>query len=355
MQFSETLVSWYHEHNRDLPWRQTIDPYRVWLSEIILQQTRVDQGLPYFQRFIENYPTVSDLANAPLEDVMRLWQGLGYYSRARNLHATAKYVLNEYEGNFPSTYHELLALPGVGPYTASAIASFCFGLPYAVVDGNVMRVLSRLHGISDPIDLPKTRKHLDALANQLLSHRDPATHNQAMMEFGAMLCKPANPDCPNCPFAETCVALRKGIVDQLPVKSSKTKVRDRYFNYLIFHHQKKMLLKKRTDAGIWQELHEPPIMESTKLLSEEEMRENELWKKLIGDGKNIIVDIIEPKPHKLSHQTIHSRFFIVEGGYDMEALSDAGLLIVNEKDLNKYAVPKLIEQVFMAHFEDYTP
>jgi A/G-specific adenine glycosylase len=355
MRFSETLAIWYHTHKRDLPWRQTVDPYRVWLSEIILQQTRVDQGLPYFQRFIESYPSVSDLANAPLDEVMRLWQGLGYYSRARNLHATAKQVLNEHGGNFPNTFDELISLPGVGPYTASAIASFCFGLPYAVVDGNVMRVLTRLHGISDPIDQPKTRKHLDALANQLLNQRDPATHNQAMMEFGAMLCKPANPDCPNCPFSEECVALRKSIVDQLPTKSSKTKVRDRYFNYLIFNHQGQSLLKKRTDAGIWQELHEPPTIETTKLLTEKEMRKTELWKKLVGDRKNNVLDIIEPKSHKLSHQTIHSRFFIVDGGYDKKTVSDDGLLIVNEKDLNKYAVPRLIEQVFMAHFEDYTP
>ena len=355
MRFSESLVSWYHQHKRDLPWRQTIDPYRVWLSEIILQQTRVDQGLPYFQRFIENYPTVSDLANAPLEDVMRLWQGLGYYSRARNLHSTAKEVVNKHLGSFPNTYQGLLSLPGIGPYTAAAIASFCFGLPYAVVDGNVMRVLTRMHGISDPIDQPKTRKQLDALANQLLSQRDPATHNQAMMEFGATLCKPSNPDCQICPFNETCVALRKGIVDQLPIKSSKTKVRDRYFNYLVFNHQNQLLLKKRTDAGIWQELHEPPIMESTKLLTEPEMRETELWKKLVGNRKNSVVDIIEPKPHKLSHQTIHSRFFIVEGGYDKKAISDDGLLIVNEKDLNRYAVPRLIEQVFTSHFQDYNP
>lgn len=355
MRFSESLVSWYHQHKRDLPWRQTIDPYKVWLSEIILQQTRVDQGLPYFQRFIENYPTVSDLANAPLEEVMRLWQGLGYYSRARNLHATAKEVVNKHLGSFPSTYQGLLSLPGVGPYTAAAIASFCFGLPYAVVDGNVMRVLTRIHGIIDPIDQPKTRKQLDALANQLLSQRDPATHNQAVMEFGAMLCKPSNPDCQICPFSETCVALRKGIVNQLPMKSSKTKIRDRFFNYLVFNHQNQLLLKKRTDAGIWQELHEPPIMESTKLLTEQEMRETELWKKLIGNRKNSIVDIIEPKPHKLSHQTIHSRFFIVEGGYNQNTISDEGLLIVNEKDLNKYAVPRLIEQVFTSHFEDYNP
>lgn len=355
MRFSETLASWYNEYKRDLPWRQTIDPYRVWLSEIILQQTRVDQGLPYFQRFIESYPSVSDLAKAPLEEVMRLWQGLGYYSRARNLHATAKQVLYEYDGSFPNTYHELLALPGVGPYTASAIASFCFGMPYAVVDGNVMRVLTRLHGISDPIDQPKTRKYLDALANQVLNQRDPATHNQAMMEFGAMLCKPANPDCTNCPFADECVSLRTGMVDQLPIKSSKTKIRDRFFNYLVFNHEKQSLLKKRTDPGIWQELHEPPNMETEKLLSEKEMRKTELWGKLVGDRKNSIADIIEPKPHKLSHQTIHSRFFIVEGGYDTKVALTDGLLIVNEKDLNKYAVPRLIEQVFLVQFGDYNP
>lgn len=352
MDFANQLVKWYRVHKRDLPWRQTTDPYVVWLSEIILQQTRVDQGLPYFQRFIEKYPTVKNMAAAPLEEVMRLWQGLGYYSRARNLFATAQMVTNQHQGRFPDTYEGLKSLPGIGPYTAAAIASFCFGLPHAVVDGNVIRVLSRLYGIEDPVNEPSTRKQMDALANDLLNRRDPATHNQAIMEFGALHCKPANPDCIRCPFAEHCLAFRTGKVKSIPIKSSKVKVRDRYFNYLVVRFQDSILLRKRIESGIWQELHEPPMEETTKLMTEKELLKSKLWKRFITNTAETKITFVEPKPHKLTHQTIYSRFFIATG-LTPARISDADWLVVRTKDLQHYAVPRMIELVFEELFDGY--
>ena len=235
MIFSNRLVTWYLQNKRDLPWRQSINPYTVWLSEIILQQTRVDQGTAYFFKFIEQFPTVYNLANASEEEVLKLWQGLGYYSRARNLHSAANYIVNELNGKFPTTYSEILKLKGVGDYTASAIASICFNEPTAVVDGNVYRVLARYFGISTPINSTSGIKEFKKLAQELIVEDIPGTFNQAIMEFGACMCKPQNPDCFNCPLNDSCVALSNNTIAQLPVKINKTKVRKRYFNYLVIH------------------------------------------------------------------------------------------------------------------------
>lgn len=352
MDFANQLVKWYKVHKRDLPWRQTTDPYAVWLSEIILQQTRVDQGLPYFQRFIQQYPTVKKMAAAPMDEVMRLWQGLGYYSRARNLYATAQKVANQYHGQFPQTFEGLLSLPGVGPYTAAAIASFCFGLPHAVVDGNVIRVLTRLHGIEEAINQPKTKKLIEELAHDLLHRKDPATHNQAIMEFGAMLCKPANPDCAKCPFVEHCMAFRTGKVKTIPYKPSLVKVRLRYFNYLVIRIHQSILIRKRTATDIWQELHEPPLIEAAKLLTEKSIRQTGLWKTLIMNPEKAEVEVINPKPHKLTHQTLQARFFVVTG-LNSKNIRKSDWLPVNIKDLHQYAVPRMIEQQFQELFEDY--
>ena len=234
--FSQKIIFWYEHNKRDLPWRNTRDPYLIWLSEIILQQTRVDQGMSYYLKFVGEFPTVKQLAKADNEKVMKLWQGLGYYSRARNLHTTAKIILLEHKGVFPKEFETILALKGVGEYTAAAIASFAYNKPYAVVDGNVYRVLSRVFDISTPIDSTQGKKEFNHLAGELLDKNKPAIYNQAIMEFGAMQCKPINPYCAVCPLNTMCLAYSKKLVAELPVKSKKTKVRDRYFNYIVLNY-----------------------------------------------------------------------------------------------------------------------
>ena len=255
MNFSNQLVFWYLQNKRDLPWRKTQNPYHIWLSEIILQQTRVDQGLNYYYKFIQNYPTVASLAAATQEEVLKLWQGLGYYSRARNLHETAKIVCSEFNENFPSTYDELISLKGIGDYTASAIASICFDKPTAVVDGNVYRFLARYFNIATPINRSDGIKEFKKLAQELIDVEKPGTHNQAMMEFGARICKPVNPDCENCVFNSSCLGLIEKTVKALPVKLKKIKVRRRYFNYLVIETPNNATFLHKRTKGIWKNLY----------------------------------------------------------------------------------------------------
>src|SRR5690554_1507712 len=252
MDFSSVLIQWYLEHKRPLPWRETKNPYYVWLSEIILQQTRVEQGLPYYKKFVEAFPEIEDLASASQHEVLKLWQGLGYYSRARNLHDSAKYVVFKLAGRFPQNYRELLELKGVGDYTASAVASICYGEPQAVVDGNVFRVLSRIFGIDTPINTGAGKRQFRSLAQELMDPSHPSDFNQGMMEFGAVQCKPQQPLCESCPFAKRCVAFNQGKINDLPVKLRKGSVRVRHFNYLVFVSKKgETLLRQRTQKGIW--------------------------------------------------------------------------------------------------------
>ncbi len=314
MKFSKTLVTWYLQNKRDLPWRNTINPYFIWLSEIILQQTRVDQGLAYYLTFIKNFPTVFDLAYADEEKVLKLWQGLGYYSRARNLHTSAKYIVGELKGVFPSDYKSLLKLKGVGDYTASAIASICFNEPTAVVDGNVYRVLARYFGISTPINSTAGIKEFKKLAQELIDVLNPANHNQAIMEFGARMCKPQNPDCTICPLNDSCVALQKNAIKKLPLKDKKVKVRNRYFNYLVVvTANKKTILRKREGKGIWQNLYEFPLIESIANIDETDLVNhaefNELFQKSDLYIKRFNQQLII---HKLSHQHIKTQFWIVK-------------------------------------------
>jgi len=264
MDLSQILLDWYRNNQRDLPWRRTNDPYAIWLSEVILQQTRVEQGMPYWLRFIEDFPTVTDLANADEREVLRLWQGLGYYSRARNLHAAAKIVRDEYNGNFPNQYEQIRALKGIGDYTAAAISSFAFNLPHAVVDGNVYRFLSRIFAINTPIDSTNGKKEFFVLANELLDKSNPGTFNQSLMEFGAMQCKPSNPDCSVCPFNQYCQSFATNTVSEYPVKAKKTKTRNRYFDFIILSDEKNTLLQKREEKDIWQGLYQFPVIESEK-------------------------------------------------------------------------------------------
>lgn len=342
--FSATLLNWYHQHKRDLPWRSTRDPYLIWLSEVILQQTRVDQGLAYYQRFSTNFPTVSHLAKAPEDNVMKLWQGLGYYSRARNLHAAAKTIHEKFKGKFPDNYKDIRALKGVGDYTAGAIASFAFGLPYPVVDGNVYRVLSRIFGIKTPIDSTLGKKQFMELAAELLDKKDPAAFNQAIMEFGAIQCKPQNPDCVVCPFSHNCFAFSKKQVKSLPVKEKKTRQRQRYFHYLVIHYKGKTVLHKRTAKDIWINLYEFPLIESDVDWDETNLLNSTEWKKLFGKSAWTLKKVSEQVKHVLSHQQLFTRFYEVEVSEAMMKNLQQDYLVIARKDLVHYALPRLIDK-----------
>ena len=262
--FTTHLLQWASQHERHLPWKESKNPYYIWLSEIILQQTRVEQGLPYYLKFVEHYPTVFDLANATEDEVLKDWEGLGYYSRARNLHAAAKYIATELDGHFPDTYDSILKLKGVGPYTAAAIASFAFQLPYAVVDGNVYRVLSRFFGMDTPIDSTIGKKQFANLAQQLLDPTKPDVYNQAIMDFGATWCTPKQAKCNKCPLSEQCAAFQTNRVEKYPIKQKKLKKRTRYFHYLIFNYSGQTWIEKRAGKDIWQGLYQFPLIELPK-------------------------------------------------------------------------------------------
>jgi A/G-specific adenine glycosylase len=313
MKFSNLLIQWYLQNKRDLPWRNTTNPYLIWLSEIMLQQTRVAQGTPYFLSFVAAFPTVFDLAKADEEQVLKLWQGLGYYSRARNLHKTAQYVVTELGGTFPDNYKELLGLKGVGEYTAAAIASFSYDEAVPVVDGNVFRVLSRYFDVETDIALASAKKEFAALAYELMPKDNPATFNQAIMEFGALQCVPKSPDCSVCVFNESCLALQKRKVDKLPVKSKKVKVRNRYFNYLVVSDENAdTVIQKRTAKGIWQNLYEFPLIETETVESFDnivERIENEFF---VNESVDSVMEYNENSIiHKLSHQHLHIKFWKV--------------------------------------------
>ena len=310
--FSKTILHWYSKNKRPLPWRNTKDPYKVWLSEIILQQTRVVQGLPYYEKFVTAYPMVEDLAAAREDDVLKLWQGLGYYSRARNLHATAKIVVSEFNGNFPLTYIDLLKLKGIGDYTASAIASICYHEARPVVDGNVYRVLARYFGIDLPINESKGIRYFKELAIEIMDTQNIADYNQGIMEFGAKQCTPQNPDCSSCPLGASCVGLQQNRIKELPVKIKKGKIRKRYFNYLVLLDDHGYTqLNKRTSDGIWKNLFEFPLIESQKLLGEQEVR-TEIHNTTEISFKNLFSWQEQPIVHKLSHQHLITTFWIVE-------------------------------------------
>ena len=337
MSFSKILISWYSVNKRNLPWRETQNPYYIWLSEIILQQTQVKQGLPYYLTFIEHFPTVYDLANANEELVLKLWQGLGYYSRARNLHFAAQYIVKECNGVFPNTYKTLLKLKGVGDYTASAIASICFNEATAVVDGNVYRVLARYFGIETPINTTEGIKQFKALAQELIDKKDPATFNQAIMEFGAMQCRPKTPDCLFCPLQAACIAYNKGNIGNLPVKLKKVKVKQRYFNFLVFQFKNETtLLEKREGKGIWKNLYQFPLWETNTNVS---LNDCTAFLKSYKHTKGASFQLSQyndaPKIHKLSHQHLSVTFWIVK----VDASINGG---VPFKMVHEYPVPILL-------------
>lgn len=308
MDFTNQLLNWYKKNKRNLPWRTTTNPYYIWLSEIILQQTRIEQGLPYYEAFTVKFPTLKDLATADEDAVLKLWQGLGYYSRARNLHFTAQYIYNELNGVFPKTYTEIIKLKGIGPYTAAAIASFAYKEPFAVVDGNVFRVLARFFGIYDDISLGKSRTVFQNLANELISKKHPDLFNHAIMDFGATVCLPANPKCTLCIFNENCLAFLKNEIPKLPVKNKKTSVRNRYLNYLILRKDDEIIIQQRTDKDIWQQLFELPLIETS---ADNEVDFFQQLSKLYPNNtiKKITTNTIK---HKLSHQQLHINFYEIQ-------------------------------------------
>lgn len=333
------LATWYERHKRDLPWRSTKDPYAIWISEIILQQTRVDQGLDYYYRFLERFPNVRSLAEAEEDEVLKLWQGLGYYSRARNLHKAARQILQEYRGVFPSDHKSILDLKGVGPYTAAAVASFAFDIPAAAVDGNVSRVISRLFAVKDPINKGPGIRSIELLANELLNQQNPAQHNQAIMEFGALQCVPSSPQCAICPLAEVCEARLQDVVSELPIKIKNIKRRNRYFHYLIVLEKDKIALQQRGEKDIWQGLYEFPLIEKEDAAP---LDENDL--KGFGLDNVTISSSNSVSKHVLSHQDIHATFHHIKLNNQPKSLRLERII-----DLEKFALPRLIDRYLHSH------
>ncbi|MEI8137539.1 MAG: A/G-specific adenine glycosylase [Bacteroidota bacterium] len=310
--FSQGLIIWYKKNKRDLPWRNETDPYKIWLSEIILQQTQVVQGTSYYLKFTSKYPKISNLAAASEDEVLKLWQGLGYYSRARNLHATAKRLQTEHKSVFPSSYEEIKALRGIGDYTAAAISSFAYNLPHAVVDGNVYRVLSRIFGIETPIDSGQGKKKFQTLATELLCAKNPALHNQAIMEFGSRFCKPNNPNCENCIFNSKCFAFKNNQVNNFPVKAKKTKISNRFLNYLVLiDKNKNIYLNKRAKNDIWKGLYEFYLIESKAELSTNQLLKEIKQHKII-DSKFDLFHSSKNYKHVLSHQHLFAKFYVIK-------------------------------------------
>ncbi|MBL7964428.1 MAG: A/G-specific adenine glycosylase [Flavobacteriales bacterium] len=338
--FAQALAPWYAANRRSLPWRSTRDPYLIWLSEVILQQTRVDQGLAYYNRFALKYPTVHHLAAATEDEVLKDWQGLGYYSRARNMRATAQRIVSEYRGVFPEDHNGLRHLKGIGPYTAAAIASIAFNEPVAVVDGNVFRVLARCFGIREPIDRPAGKRLVADLASRLLDRKHPGEHNQAVMELGALVCTPKRPQCNACPVRSRCLAYEEGVVEQLPLKVGRTKVRERHFNYLLPHGVSALWLVKRAAGDIWQGLYTPPMVESDVRWGARRMQA--ALQQELGRSWHLVGSFTEER-HVLSHQVIHARFWWVSKA--RTARLPADWLACGLKDAHRYPVPRLVERV----------
>jgi len=339
--FHLLITNWYRQNARFLPWRNTKNAYFIWLSEIILQQTRVNQGLNYFLKFQNNYPTVKHLAEASEQQVLSDWQGLGYYSRARNLHFTAKIVANEFNGIFPNSFEEIKKMKGIGDYTASAIASFAFDLPHAVVDGNVFRVISRLYDIETPIDTSEGKKIFDSLAKELLGDNPPAIHNQAIMEFGALQCVPANPNCEICPLIGQCLAFKNKSITERPQKRGKIIPRNRYFHFVQFEDGENILLEKRTSKDIWQHLFQFPLIEA-----EQNTELTEIEEQLTTRFEMRPTAVSSQIKHILTHQRIYAHVWKFDS-FPAKNRMDSDWLIVNKNDLIIYPIPRLLDRYLL--------
>lgn len=339
--FTKKLLQWHAANPRSMPWKNTKDPYKIWLSEIILQQTRVEQGLRYYERLTKKFPTVQHLADASEDEVLKSWEGLGYYTRARNLHAASKQIVNSLDGKFPDSYDTILGLKGIGPYSAAAIASFAFNFPHAVVDGNVFRVLSRYFGISEPVDATKGKRTFTALAQSLLDKKHPGDYNQAIMNFGALVCKPATPECTTCIFKKECVAFTSNRVFDFPVKEKKIMVRKRWLNYLVLENKVEVIIEKRMANDIWKGLYQFPLTETVTYQSPADFVKS--WKKtpFFAGEKMVVNGISKVMEHKLTHQTIYAQFFRVHLNTSKKSLP-AGWIKVNRAALKEIGFPKLI-------------
>lgn len=353
MGFTEKLLIWYEHNKRDLPWRKTRDPYTIWISEIILQQTRIGQGLAYYNRFISRFNNVQALASADEREVLKLWQGLGYYSRARNLHQAAREIMQKY-GAFPADYEAIRSLKGIGDYTAAAIASVSFNLPYAVVDGNVLRFFSRYFGVTDPVDNRSGKTAIRDLAQENLDISAPGIYNQAIMEFGALQCKAASPDCSICPFHKDCFAFTHGKIMELPLKSSKTKSRNRYFNYLVLVYTDSsagttLYFRKREEDDIWKNLYDFPVVESSRALSVKKLAETPIWQKLVPKTTSSNIERSKIYRHILSHQVIIARFHVIH----LNKRPSGSLVPVGKDSLDEIPVPRLIEKFLVSFLRTY--
>jgi A/G-specific adenine glycosylase len=333
--FTEQLLKWHFEENdRELPWKNEQDPYKIWLSEIILQQTRAEQGRPYYERFIEHYPDVHSLANAPEDEVFRLWQGLGYYNRCRNLLAAARTISDQYQGRFPDTYEDIISLKGVGEYTAAAIASFAYNLPHAVLDGNVYRVLARYFGIDSPTDTPSAKKMFQQLADQLLDQAQPAAFNQAIMDFGSSVCKPRLPLCTTCPLQRKCVAYQKDMVELLPLKKKKLEIKQRQLHYFVLLAGDEVYIQQRTQKDIWQSLYEFLLIETA-----DKYEMNTIWQSLLPHIEQCAENEFSSR-QKLTHQLITSTFHIITVSSKPDYLKQG--IWVKRNSLKNYAFPRTI-------------
>lgn len=346
--FAAHLLQWFNTAKRPLPWRESPEPYRIWLSEIILQQTRVDQGLAYYYRFIEAYPTVHDLAAAEEEQVLKLWQGLGYYSRARNLLKAARQVVDEYDGVFPGSAKALEALTGVGPYTAAAIASIAFNEAVSVVDGNVLRVMARIHNYGKAVNKPDGQKAIREMMDAYLPKTHPGDYNQAVMELGALICSPRSPKCGECPVNRFCAAFREGTAAELPVKEKRTKVRNVFYDYAVFVHDNHIILRFRAEKGIWNNLYDFPCIESEHDPGIEK-RTAELLNTFDAEGE--LREVMGPVTHILSHRRISARFFIFNLARPLEIQNDH-FRAAPQEDIGQYPVPRLVEKFLSQYRSD---
>ena len=337
--FTRKLLEWHEKFNtRAMPWKYEKDPYKIWISEIILQQTRVEQGLEYYNRFIKRFPNVMKLAAANEEDVFKLWEGLGYYSRCRNLIATAQFIAIERKGIFPDTHEDILTLKGIGPYTAAAIASFAFQLPFAVVDGNVMRVLARFFAIDTPIDSAAGKKIFNELAQSLLKKENPGIYNQAIMDLGATVCKPRSPLCNQCLLSAQCAAFNSNTMEDFPIKEKKLKIKERWFNYLIAEMNDKFYTRPRTKKDIWQQLQEFILIETESQVSDKQLFKSSAFKEIINDNFQHISSSISIM-QKLTHQHIHGTFIHIKLE---KPILDQSYSLKSKAGLKKLAFPKLI-------------
>lgn len=338
--YRKALTVWYNHSKRELPWRESKDPYKIWVSEVILQQTRVKQGLDYYYNFLKSFPTLNILACAHEEEVLKVWQGLGYYSRARNMLHAAKTIVTEYGGKFPDDYPSIRKLKGIGDYTAAAIASISFNLPYAVVDGNVFRVLSRLFGITTPIDSSSGKKEFYSIAQLMLDTRRPGDSNQSLMELGALICLPDLPQCQECPLMTKCYAFANQTVSDLPVKSKKAKQKDRYLNYLYLHNDEYLFMEKRGDKDIWRNMYQFPLIETQNSANFESIAASAEWKKILSGKAYILMQVSGEIVHLLTHQRLHIRFFTI---WLNDTKFPEDLIAVDKAKISDYPVPKPIE------------